>query len=382
MARSIERRGLLAVGIGLLGLAACGASDSDSGSKRDAGKTPPNDAALDRDATSNPSDAGTDVESDAGNGSACVQNECSDAELDAGADGSTCSLKQAHVLADNQSPRAIAVDSTYAYWVNDAPSQGGIVNKVPLCGGPVTILVPGGGQFQQTMAIAVDATSVYWTDGVAGTLNKVSIDGGEPVKLASFEAMGSLGPNEIALDADYVYFPITLTSGTIARVPKSGGDPTTLVSGQYNPRSLVIDSANLFWTNNAYPDAGVTGGTVNQAPLGGGTATPLAPGEISPYGITVDATSVYFTTSSAVKKVPIAGGAITTLSSNEDFPWAVVVDTTDAYFTSASKIRKVPIEGGSVTTIADGLGSAVAMAIDSTSVYWASLAGQLSRISK
>ncbi len=76
--------------------------------------------------------------------------------------------------------------------------------------------------------------------------------------------------------------------GTLMKVPKDGGSPTTLISGQTVPLCVAVDEKYLYWTN--YPAAG----TVMALPLAGGAPIELACGQGSPSGIAVDATSVYW----------------------------------------------------------------------------------------
>jgi hypothetical protein len=80
------------------------------------------------------------------------------------------------VVAGERPPSSyLVVDDTSAYWAEDDGSSERIM-KVPLGGGAVTTLAaegeaPPGQGFE---GIAVDGTSVYWTDGVAGTVLKLT----------------------------------------------------------------------------------------------------------------------------------------------------------------------------------------------------------------
>jgi hypothetical protein len=53
----------------------------------------------------------------------------------------------------------------------------------------------------------------------------------------------------------------------------------------------VVDGTNLYWVNASTGDAT---GTVMKMPTSGGTPTTLASGQILPNHTTVDATSVYW----------------------------------------------------------------------------------------
>jgi hypothetical protein len=336
-------------------------------------------------------DAGAAADGDVGVvGAACPANECAVA-----GDSDACVKVTAHVLADGQSARAMAIDADWVYWANDIATDAGVINRVPKCGGPITVLVPGGNTFQGDMAMALDQDSVFWLDNVRGAVSRVPREGGSVTTVSTFDAPGSIGGNGMVLDGTSVIWPAgAAANGAIVRAPKTGGDAGLLASGQYGPRGLVRDTANVYWTNNAFPDAGATAGRVNRMPLDGGVVTSLATGEISPYAVAVDATNVYFTTSTEVKRVPITGAAApTTIASGQNFPGGVAVDATDVYWVNGSTIRRAPVAGGPVVDVAVvELGQAVSLVLDDTSIYWAGIGsslgpayrtiGQVGRVSK
>jgi hypothetical protein len=97
------------------------------------------------------------------------------------------------------------------------------------------------------------------------------------------------------VDATHVYWT---TDVAVMKVPVNGGAPTILASGQKFPGGIVVDAANVYWTN------GWDVGTVMKVPLGGGTPTILASGQVTPGAIAVDATSVYWTSGDSVRKAP------------------------------------------------------------------------------
>jgi sugar lactone lactonase YvrE len=154
------------------------------------------------------------------------------------------------------------------------------VGKVPLGGGPSTILASG---LQEPWAIAVDAQSVYWNDAEASTISKVPLAGGPTTVLATAQS-GAWG---IALDATRVYWT---ASGGVFSAPVNGGNLVTLASGQVNPSSIAVDSANVYFTTYAQD------GAVLVVPFGGGTPMALSAlsESSSPFGLATDDQSLYW----------------------------------------------------------------------------------------
>jgi hypothetical protein len=99
-------------------------------------------------------------------------------------------------------------------------------------------------------------------------------------------------PSGIVVDAANVYWtdagnPGSIPAdGALVRMALAGGTPTALATGLNGPGDLALDSANLYWAS--------ADGTIMRAPLSGGPPTMLAAGQKDPHDIVVDATSVYW----------------------------------------------------------------------------------------
>ena len=189
------------------------------------------------------------------------------------------------------------------------------VNKVGINGGPVTTIAtdvcwgPG--------AVTVDHSGSLYCILVSGLtstggLKKVSVNGGPVTTLATV----STGSNDIALDASYVYWTVQGTppygypvagNGVLRKVSKNGGTVTTLASGLNAPQGIAFDSASgyVYWIEAGTWSDGVYNantGSIKKIPVSGGTITTLASGLNAPSTIQVDGTNIYYS------ETPNSGG--------------------------------------------------------------------------
>jgi hypothetical protein len=157
------------------------------------------------------------------------------------------------------SPIAIALDMNYVYWVDFGTTQGtGSVNRVRI--GSASAVEPLASGQDQPRDIAVDGTSVYWTSRTnSGSVSKVPIGGGPVTILAKNQG----GPSGIVVDAQFVYWT-NYNDDNVVKVPLGGlpastGDggapdggtssPYILASKQNLPVAIAIDEKNVYWAN-------------------------------------------------------------------------------------------------------------------------------------
>ena len=238
-------------------------------------------------------------------------------------------------------PAAVAVDATHVFWVD----AGGAVMKAPKAGGAAVTIVSGVATIGTAMGMAVDDTDIYWTRAVTkissnqvlGSVMKVAKTGGAPTTIAADQE----SPWSIALTKDTVVWTnyamwTSGSMGAIRKAPKSGGAVVTIASADH-PAGLATDGNSVFWSDWSK-------GTVMKAPLAGGAPTTLANGETNPLGVAADATDVYWTTcyamsgpppcAGAIKKVPKTGGTVVQVASSQVNPYAIVLDGSHVFWTA------------------------------------------------
>jgi hypothetical protein len=221
--------------------------------------------------------------------------------------------------------------------------------------------------------LAFDATDLYAT-GERGGIVRISKSDptATPVQLAADENEAA----GLAVDATYIYWS-RLVSGEIVRMPKTGGAPEVIASGQVRPWAVAVDDARVYWAAEGNAVAGVdtpTGGQIASAPKAGGAITIVAPNEQRPTTLVLDGGMIYFgdgpwgDTNGAIKRVPKTGGAVQTLASGLDILWTVAVANGYVAWTEESGFSQVAIAGGAPVHI-DGT-PGTGLASDGTRFYY------------
>ncbi|MFO0748564.1 MAG: hypothetical protein U1F43_23305 [Myxococcota bacterium] len=197
-----------------------------------------------------------------------------------------------------------AIDGSNLYW-----SEVDRIARIPLAGGPTTVLVPPGtvpAEVELADYIAVDAGHIYFTSSSLGSISSVTLDGADLTTLA---VVG--WPGDLRSDGSDLFW-LDEPAGLVMRMPVGGGTPTAIFAGPAGPWAIALDAGHVYWTNPLE-------GTVMRVGKDGSGAQTLASGQAQPSSITVTATTVYWSdyagNDSRVFKVPSAGGAVVSIPS-------------------------------------------------------------------
>jgi len=241
----------------------------------------------------------------------------------------------------------VAIDTTSLYWRE--PGGAGLsvgLKKVPLCGGPVTVIatLPPQRSGPSVSPVAVYGQVVYVTSS-AGLLS-VPVTGGAPATLAA------RGAAAIAVSGVGIYWSTGLA---LLAMPLGGGVVTTVTDfGGNMIGDLALDATSVYWA-----DQSGSGGYIFRAPLGS-AATSAASSTLArlqvgePYDFAVDGTNVYWSDAGGVMKAPSGGGAPVTLAARSLPAQDLGVDAVNVYWIEweSGALYGVPISGGAVATLA------------------------------
>lgn len=168
----------------------------------------------------------------------------------------------------------------------------------------------------------------------------------EPVVLAA----GLGNPTGLTLSGPDVYVTAQ-RDGTVLQIPKAGGAPKVLASGQEDVHGVVVDGVTLYWSNGdfRFNDAGAVGGIWKCTLPGCAAPTLVTPGDIA-MNVELSNGFLYYAArnDAEVRRVtPSGAGDMLVAATNS--PFDIAVDGTHVYYTSSQpSLYRALIDGGSV----------------------------------
>jgi hypothetical protein len=258
----------------------------------------------------------------------------------------------------NNDDPGIVVDKTNVYWT----SVMGVMT-VPIAGGPIKALAKLTGL---PAGIAVDASNVYWGERnlgppSSGSINKVPLTGGSTVTLATDP---SYGPSRLVVDANAVYFTNSVES-TVMKVPIAGGTAIPLAMNRKYPYAITVDSSRVYWTDQ--DDQGR--GFIMAVPLNGGTPMVLASGLDPTDAMVLDSDNLFWSSNGGLFTMSVAGGSPVQLQDEVTGTPHINVDASFVYL-SGTAVLRVPRVGGPAVQVAASPGGIFDLTGDASNLYW------------
>jgi hypothetical protein len=226
--------------------------------------------------------------------------------------------------------------------------------------------------------LAVDGQHLYFTVRDTGELRRVPKTGGEVSSLA----VAQKGASELLCRAGWLYW-WNAWGNELVRMPAAGGPREVLAAEARFDLPLAADDAHLYWVRTPGRRSQIV-----RTPLSGGAPEVIAERQTNVSSLALDDEHVYWTTlgtrakeyaDGGVARAAKGGGEAELISSPETSARAVARAGKEIYFAAfgpvserarGGAIRRRPARGGDITTLAGGLRGPSDIAVDSRYVYW------------
>jgi hypothetical protein len=220
---------------------------------------------------------------------------------------------------------------------------------------------------------ATDAHHVYYSSwqslGSRGDLGKARKDGGGRINLTSL----SLEPRSLVVDDKQVFFTLGIRLMSVSK----DGSGAKVHAPTFSSQSIAADGAHVYGVPGDYGPYD----RLIRVPKAGGATYELDVSErpeskLSPQGfsaIAVDATGIYVTDSSEnrVLQFPLERAKPKVLATRQDKAYDLAIDDEFVYFTLAlqGQLMKVPKKGGTPTKLGTGLVKNARIALGASDIF-------------
>lgn len=276
-------------------------------------------------------------------------------------------------------PRKLAANSTDIYWIGDARQDYWArtsLLKLSRASGDAAVLAD---ELSYPADLKLTASNLYWLENVQkkGVLRSLSLDSGDVVTLAD----NLNQTDKLAKGVDYLYwseggryYGIIEGVGRIARIPITGGNVKSIVSGiMSDPLHNSLDSLNIT-VAGGYVYVGDRW-TIKRVPVNPGRVEIIAKMHDKIGDLISDGNYVYYTDKNfgSVYRVPVAGGQIQVLAAMLSGPSDRIRLSGQYVYWMVNNfnILRVPKTGGTIATVAQNLPFLSDFVADLNYVYFA-----------
>ncbi|WP_437725819.1 DUF5050 domain-containing protein [Sorangium sp. So ce861] len=221
-------------------------------------------------------------------------------------------------------PKALWVNDSHVYWASggdDDPVIPSALRRVDKASQEVETLVEVG----YVVSVLGDASALYFGDGFGEKIYTIPLDGGEPVVLAE----GAGNPENLAQDAENLYWTGGAATNKVYKVAKSGGEVTVIAENEAEPAGIAVDAEFVYWAN-------VGDGGVFKAPIAGGQKTLVHQG-VSMAGLAIRGSTLFSTDTSgnrAVNAHDLESHKTVVLALGQPVAWRVLAPEGEGVFWS------------------------------------------------
>lgn len=236
------------------------------------------------------------------------------------------------------------------------------------------------GNLGYVSSMAVVGDQPFWIDG-----NKIATVAGGAESVVYTHATANQGLSSLLVDGSDVYFTVNVgygASGELRRMPRAGGMPVKLFTGDASLRLIRLEGDTL-WASSR-PGGG--GGRVLKGPKATGALVAVSPeGNAYVQDVLPLSSGFYFSDESSLFKVDGAGAATVVPGTENTSPRSIAGDGTSVYWTvSAShEIASMPLAGGTSKLVVERLPEhPYGVEVDGTNLYLRLAHGGLARVDR